>query len=110
MFDVSRTGGYAARTRETAAQAEAPAAVLAELADVADRLTALFSVATVHAGRCAGPSCGAPLTDAHLSPSGARHCRRCRVGWVMVEDEQHRVRAVAEPWPAEATTGEVVSG
>jgi hypothetical protein len=80
------------------------------LAELADRLTALFPVATVHAGTCPGLSCGAPLTDAHLSPSGAWHCRRCRVGWLMVEDEQHRVRAVAQPWPSVATTGEVASG
>jgi hypothetical protein len=71
-----------------------------ELGDLADRLSALHLVALVAGGWCA--RCGAELTDASRSPSGARHCPSCRTGWTLARAEG-RVRAVDRPWPAEAT-------
>jgi hypothetical protein len=96
--DVVRSLGYVQHTRAVALRADVGDLVVAELADVAERLAALHLVALVAGGWCAGESCGARLTEPAASPSGARHCRACRVGWTLVEADD-RVRAVAEPWP-----------
>jgi hypothetical protein len=101
VADVARSGGYVAHTRGVAERVGAGDQVVAELADMAERLGALHLVALVAGGWCAGESCGAELSDPGASPSGARHCRSCRVGWTLVEDGG-RVRAVARPWPASA--------
>lgn len=99
VFDVARAAGYIAQTRATAERLDVGDLVVAELADVAERLAALHLVALVAAGWCAGANCGAELTYPGRSPSGTRHCRSCRVGWTLVEVEG-RLRAVARPWPA----------
>lgn len=99
VWEVVRSGGYMKHTRDVAERARAGDLVVAELADMAERLAALHAVALVAGGWCAGESCGAELTDPGASPSGARHCRACRVGWTLVEDGD-RVRAVSRPWPA----------
>jgi hypothetical protein len=99
VADVVRSLGYIAHTHGVAELAGAGDLVVAELADMAERLGALHLVALVAGGWCAGESCGAELSDPGASPSGARHCRACRVGWTLVEDGG-RIRAEARPWPA----------
>lgn len=104
VFDVVRAGGYVAHTVGTAERAGAGDLVAGELRDMAERLVALHLVALVVGGWCAGEKCGAELTDPSASPSGARHCRRCRVGWSLVE-EGGRLRAVSRPWPSTGPPG-----
>jgi hypothetical protein len=99
--DVVRSLGYVEHTRGVATRVGAGDLVAGELTDIAERLGPLHRVALVVGGWCAGHSCGAELTDPSASPSGARHCRACRVGWTLVEDGG-RLRAVARPWPASA--------
>jgi hypothetical protein len=96
--DLVRSLGYVQHTRDVAGRADVGVLVVSELVDVTERLAALHLVALVAGGWCAGESCGARLTHAGASPSGARHCRACRIGWTLLEDDD-RVRAVAEPWP-----------
>ena len=100
VFDLARASGYVAHSRQTAEKAAADDLIVAELAEVAERLAALHLVALVSGGWCASPSCGAELTEPDRSPTGARHCRTCRMGWVLIEEDQRRLRAVAQPWPA----------
>jgi hypothetical protein len=97
VFDVARSCTYVQHTRDVAERLDVGDLVVAELADVAERLAALHVVALVAGGWC---SCGAELTAAGASPSGARHCRACRVGWSLVE-EGDRLRAVSRPWPSQ---------
>jgi hypothetical protein len=92
VADVARCQGYVGHTRTVAERAAAGELVVAELADVEERLSALHLVALVAGGWCA--RCGAQLTDPGQSPSGARHCRACRLGWTLAE-EAGRARAVA---------------
>ena len=99
VFDVARSSTYVRHTRDTAERFDVGDLVVAELAAMGDRLAELHLVALVAAGWCASPKCGADLTAPGASPSGARHCRACRVGWSLVE-EAGRVRAVARSWPA----------
>jgi hypothetical protein len=101
VADVARSGGYVQHTRDVASRAGAGDLVVAELADMGERLAALHLVALVAGGWCAGYSCGAELTDPSSSPSGARHCRACRVGWTLAVDDDGRLRAVSRPWPSE---------
>jgi hypothetical protein len=101
VADVARSLGYVEHTRGVAERADVGHLVVVELADMAERLGALHLVALVVGGWCAGESCGAELSDPGASPSGARHCRACRVGWTLLEDGG-RVRTVARPWPASA--------
>ncbi len=68
-----------------------------ELLDIQERLRALPVVALVGGGKCG--RCAAALTDAGRSPSGARHCRACRVGWTL-EERDDQVWAVERPWPS----------
>jgi hypothetical protein len=98
VFDAAKSCTYVRHTREVAERLEVSDLVVAELADMSERLAALHLVALVAAGWCAGSQCGADLTDPEESPSGARNCRACRVGWSLVE-EDGRLRAVARPWP-----------
>jgi hypothetical protein len=111
VFDVARSLGYVDHTRSTAQVAGAADLVVAELADMAERLGALHLVALVVSGTCAAGRCGGALTEPGASPSGARHCRVCRVGWTLVEDGG-RLRAVSQPWPGSAAgpTGETAAG
>jgi hypothetical protein len=99
VADVVRCLGYVSHAQGVAERAGANAGVVAELADIEDRLTALHLVALFAGGWC--PRCGAELTDPGRSPSGLRHCRSCRLGWTLVEQEG-RVRAVERAWPAKA--------
>lgn len=96
VADALRSLGYVQHTRDVADAADADALVIAELAGLAEQLTAVHLVALVSGGWCA--TCAAELTDPARSPSRARHCRACRVGWTLVERER-RVRAVSRPWP-----------
>ncbi|HEY7201895.1 MAG TPA: hypothetical protein VIC57_16865 [Candidatus Dormibacteraeota bacterium] len=101
VFDMARSHTYVDHTRDVAQRIGAGDLVVAELADMAERLVDLHMVALVAAGWCAGRSCSGELTDPGASPSGARHCRACRVGWSLVE-ENGRLRAVSRPWPEAA--------
>lgn len=91
--DVARAAGYVERVRHLATGPYAPMA--AELAELAERLQGLHLAALALDGWC--PTCGAALTDPAQSPSGARHCRACRVGWELVQQDG-RLRAVARAW------------
>jgi len=97
--DVVRSLGYLQHTRQVAERAGAGDLVVAELADLEARLAALHLVALVLGDWCA--HCGAELTDPARSPSGARHCRTCRVGWTLTA-EGGQLRAIGRPWPAPA--------
>lgn len=117
VFEVVRLGAYVVHVRTVAERAGAGARVVAELTDMVEGLAGLHVVALVAGGWCASDKCSAELTDAARSPSGARHCRRCRVGWSLVEVEG-RLRAVSRPWPvsaegpteAEAARGAIADG
>src|SRR2546423_13415298 len=87
VHDVVRLGGYVAHVRLRADKAGVGGSLLAELDEMAERMSALHLVALVIGGWCASGNCGAELTDPARSRSGARHCRRCRVGWILVEDQ-----------------------
>lgn len=97
VFDVARSCTYVRHARDVAERLDVGDQVVAELADMGERLAALHLVALVAAGWC--DRCGGDLTDPDASPSGARHCRACRVSWSLVE-EAGRLRAVSRPWPA----------
>jgi len=99
VFDAARCCTYVRHARDVAARLDIGDLVVAELADIGERLAALHLVALVAAGWCANPKCGADLTDPAESPSGARDCRACRVGWSLIE-EAGRLRAIARPWAA----------
>jgi hypothetical protein len=96
VADVSRCWGYVKHTHDLAQRVGADRRLVAELLAIADQLTALQQFALVAGGWC--PECGDRLTDPRLSPSRARHCRRCRLGWSVVEGET-RIRAGSRPWP-----------
>jgi hypothetical protein len=95
---VARAGLWAYQTRSIA-ESSGPTGELmvSELLDIQQRFRALHLVALVGAGWC--DRCGGRLTDPSRSPTGARHCRDCRVGWTL-EQSDGRVRAIPQPWPA----------
>jgi hypothetical protein len=103
VADVARSLGYVHHTHQLAERANAVAVVVAELADMEQRLQALHLVVLVAGGWC--PRCSAELTDPSKSPSGTRHCRSCRVGWTLSEDDG-LVRAVDRAWPDNTSTNE----
>lgn len=101
---VAEAGGRLHFAAEFAARLEVAEPVIDELHQLTERLGELHLVALVECGRCA--NCGAELTDPSRSPSGARHCRACRVGWQLAGPDG-RLVAEAHPWPDRpATTAE----
>lgn len=99
---VVRAGGWVYHVRSLAEQSGSLGELMVpELLDMQERFGALHLVTLVAGGWCASERCGKRLTDPTLSESGARHCRECRIGWVL-EQRDGAVRAIAHPWPARA--------